>query len=294
MARYLPAEFVARYARPPADTTVKQAISIHENVRAVLGDSDYATFLQGSYKNDTALWDMNDVDIVAVSRGLRSTVFSGQPGGEPVAWPEIFARIERKLQTDQRYQGKWSREDKCIRLNTGVRVDIVPAVYVTDVSSDPVSIYSFRFGQERLNWPRGHYEAGAAKSGRTNGAFKQTVRLFKHWVRCWFGSRKVAPSYYVECLIHFQPDASFTGDLASDFVTIGNQITRLQYGAAPLPRLVGQGNLLSAGEWDSASFTEFQDALRKAVAHAQTALGGYSEAAARTAWVAAFNGQQPT
>lgn len=289
----LPADFVARYARPPSPTTVSQAVSVHENVRALLGDAEYVTFLQGSYKNDTALWDMNDVDIVAVARGVFSTTLTGRTGTNVIPWDEIFSRIERKLQSDPRYQGKWKREDKCIRLNTGVKIDIVPAVHVTDASSDPIAIFSFRAGRERPNWPRHHYEAGTAKSGRTNGGYKQGVRLFKRWARCWFGSRKVAPSYYIECLMHQQPDHLFTGDLARDFATIGSQILQLRHGYHPLPRPVGQGNLLSAEEWDSASFQEFQQRLGPSVQYAKAAAGSYSEAVARSAWASAFNGQQP-
>lgn len=294
MANYLPAELVARYARPPSETTIKRAISIHESVRAVLGDVDYATFLQGSYKNDTALWDMNDVDIVAVSRNLVSSAFSGSSGGAGVAWTEIFARIERKLQSDIRYQGRWTREDKCIRLNTEVRIDIVPAVRIGDVAADPVSIYSFRAARERRNWPRGHYEAGARKSGQTSGAYKQTVRLFKRWARCWFADRKIIPSYYVECLVHAQPDQLFTGDLARDFVTLGTRMSQMQYSVSTLPRLCGDGNLLAPGEWESAAFSEFRGSLQRSLIRAQAALEALSEARARAEWAAAFNGQGPS
>lgn len=294
MAHLLPLDFVTRYARPPSETTVKRAISTHENVRTLLGDSDYATLLQGSYKNDTALWDMNDVDIVAVSRNLVSRAFSAGSPGEGVAWTEIFARIERKLQSDPRYQGRWTREDKCIRLNTEIKVDIVPAVHVGDATADPISIYSFRAVRERMNWPRGHYEAGAQKSAQTSGAFKQTVRLFKRWARCWFGSRKVAPSYYIECLVHAQPAHLFTGDLAQDFVLQGTQMTQMQYGVSTLPRVAGDGNLLAVGEWEPAPFLEFQNTLRSSVGHARAALAASSEAQARAVWTAAFNGQGPT
>jgi hypothetical protein len=290
----LAADFVARYARPPSTTTVNQAVATHESVRALLGDSAYLTFLQGSYKNDTALWDMNDVDIVAVSRDLVSIAFTGTPGGAPVAWDEIFARIERKLQADHRYQGRWKREDKCIRLNTGTRIDIVPAVHLGNPAADPISIYTFKAGRERLNWPRNHYDAGAAKSGQTNGSFKQTVRLFKRWAKCWFGSRKVAPSYYLECLVHAQPDAYFTGTLANDFLGIGTAAVSTRYGITPLPRIAGAGNLLTPDEWDALAFSEFQQTLKPVLTRVYNALNAYSEATARAEWVAAFNGQQPS
>jgi hypothetical protein len=290
---YLPADFVARYARPPSETTVSRAVSIHQSVRDLLSDSDYATLLQGSYKNDTALWDMNDVDIVAVSKNLVSTHFTGNPVTNGVPWTDIFTRIEQKLQADTRYQGKWTREDKCIRLNTGVKIDIVPAVRIGEANTDPIAIYSFRASGERKNWPRGHYDAAAAKSGRTSGAFKQTVRTFKRWARSWFPDRKIAPSYYLECLVYSQPDATFSGDLARDFVSIAQNIAQIRHGFSNLPRLAGDGNILSASEWASAEFGQFQHTLQSASSFAQAAISAYSEAQARAHWVSAFNGQQP-
>jgi len=293
-ASYLPADFVARYARPPSETTVERAISVHQSVRSLLDDSEYATLLQGSYKNDTALWDMNDVDIVAVSKNLVSTHFTGNTPTNGVPWADIFSRIEQKLQADGRYQGKWTREDKCIRLNTGVKIDIVPAVRIGEATLDPIAIYSFRTGRERKNWPRSHFDAGAAKSGRTNGAFKQAVRLFKRWARCWFSERKTAPSYYLECLVYAQPDATFSGDLARDFVSVAGSVAQVRHGYSTLSRLAGEGNLLSAEEWGVAEFQKFQQSLQRAFSHAQAAIAAYSESSARASWVAAFNGQQPS
>jgi len=291
---YLPNDFVARYARPPSDSIIAQAISVHTSVRGLLGDSDYATILQGSYKNDTALWDMNDVDILAVSRNLVSTHFTGNVSSNGVPWSAIFNQIEQKLQADPRYQGKWIRGDKCIRLNTGIKIDIVPAVRIGDAEADPVAIYSFRSVGERKNWPRGHYEGGAIKSGRTNGAFKQTVRLFKRWARCWFSNRKVAPSYYLECLIYGQPDAAFTGNLGRDFVAISRAISMMLYGFTLLPRIAGEGNLLAPDEWSLADFHEFQRTLHQAVVFAEAAISSNSEAQAKANWLVAFNGRQPT
>ncbi|WP_437515152.1 hypothetical protein [Sorangium sp. So ce1099] len=237
---------------------------------------------------------MNDVDIVAVSRNLVSTHFTGTMPTNGVPWTEIFSRIEQKLQADPRYQGKWTREDKCIRLNAGIKVDIVPAVRVGDANADPIAIYSFRASRERKNWPRSHFDAGAVKSGRTNGAFKQTVRLFKRWSRCWFSNRKIAPSYYLECLVYAQPDAIFSGSLARDFVAIARSIGQMQYGLSILPRQAGEGNLLAPDEWGYAEFVQFQRTLQSATSYANAATAAYSEVQAKSSWVAAFNGHQPT
>lgn len=286
-------QYLLEYARPPAQTTIDRVVAEHQAVRTLLGDTAYLTFLQGSYKNDTALWEVDDVDIVALYRDVRSTAYGYASTGSSITWDELFSRIERKLQSDYRYVGRWQRGDKCIRLNAGIKVDIVPAVYVTDVAYDPIAIYSFRALSERQNWPRLHYENGARKSGRTSGAFKQTVRLYKRFSKAWFGLVRVAPSYYIESLVHAQPDHFFSGDLAADFVNIASEIGRYRHGTTQLPRIAGDGNLLSAGEWAADNFARFQSVLASVVPSANAAMRAGNEPAARQSWRSVFNGQAP-
>lgn len=293
MPRALDADFVGRFARGPSTTTTSTVISAHTSIRKLLGDTDYATLLQGSYKNDTALWDINDVDIVAVSTNLRSRAHSGWPGngGPGTTWHEIFAKIEQKLESSALYKGKWERKDKCIQVNTTMKVDIVPAVFVESATSDPVSVYSFRAATERLNWPREHYEKGAAKSGATYGAYKPTVRLFKRWSKCWFTAEsKVAPSYYVECLVHSRPNSEFSGDLAADFTRIAEGLVGINYSTQQLPRIAGAGNLFTEAEWTQGRFEQFQQRLRQALPSLRAALSETSQARARQHWIDAFNG----
>lgn len=251
--------------------------------------------LAGQAWNDTSLWDMNDVDLVAVSRGLVSSGFGRVASGGPsVSWDDIFTRIERKLQSDSRYAGKWQRKDKCIQLNTGVTIDIVPAVYVTSPEGDPVAIYSFREGRERQNWPRNHYDAGADKSRRTNGAFKQTVRLFKAWRRAITSDSKIAPSFYIECLLHAVPDSRFSNIGADAFVSVGREIVDWNYSARPVLRPGGADSIFTAAEWSAPQFKLFQQKLGDALVHADYARRAPTEQLAREAWVRAFNGQQPS
>ncbi len=296
MTRALDSEFVERYASLPPRTTINQAISLHENIRKLLGDSEYATLLQGSYKNDTCLSDMNDVDIVAVRRDMRSRQFSySSYQYQTVDWDQLFTLIEQKLQSARRYQGKWERGDKCIKLNTGVSIDIVPAVVISGPTDDPIAIYSFSERQERKNWPRTHHQNNANKSSQTSGNYKQAVRLFKRWVKAHFGSRKVATSYHIECLLHSLSNHLFSGDLAQDFVSLGDEILR-QYPHSShswktLRRIAGDGDLLSPSEWNFNDFREFSTTLQTSLSHARTALRETNQERARSAWRAAFNGQ---
>lgn len=134
MSRALDNAFVISYAQKPPEPVVTRAKALHQSVRVLLGDQDYLTFLQGSYNNDTALADMNDVDIVAVRKGLRGT----NPSLGREMWSSLFGQIEDKLQQDPRFRGRRKREDKCIRLDTEVRIDIVPAIALgNDPAVDP-------------------------------------------------------------------------------------------------------------------------------------------------------------
>lgn len=286
--RALPADFVARYARAPAKTTTDTAISLHQNVRDVLGDADYLTFLQGSYKNDTALADMNDVDVVALVRSARADFWGNYN------WPALFAAIERKLDADSRYRGKWKRHDKCITLSTSVSIDIVPAVRQGVPEDDPILIYSFKKDATRENWPRLHYLNAARKSERTNGSFKQMVRLFKRWAKCHFGAEKVAPSYYLECLVYSLPSELFAGDLGEDFARLGREVcTRYGggfFGTSNLRRIGGEGDLFSSEEWDIERFRRFRSTLATAVDRAEQALVEPDPIRAKALWRQAFAG----
>lgn len=295
MAHFLDLDFVSRYARGPAESTVNQAVSLHQAVRGVLGEDGYATLLQGSYKNATALYDVNDVDISAVDRSLASRTFgTAVEAGVGVEWNEIFARIERILDADTRYRGKWERKDKCIQVNMDIHLDIVPAVRVGNVDTDPIAIYSFREGRERLNWPRLHVERAAAKSRETNGMYKIQVRLFKRWRKCWWSDSKVAPSYYLECALHAAPSSLFDADPARAFLNLSQHLVKLQYGASTVPRIAGEGNLLSTSEWPGDNFRTFRERLSASSVDVARALGAPNAGFARDRWVAAFNGQSAT
>jgi len=46
------------------------------SVRDLLEEAEYPVDISSSCKNDTALWNINDVDIAAVSQGLVRTHFN--------------------------------------------------------------------------------------------------------------------------------------------------------------------------------------------------------------------------
>jgi len=284
--------WVAKFARGPTETTVARAKSLHENVRALLGEVDYDTLLQGSYRTGTALADMNDVDILAIKQGAD---LGALRSGKSQAWATLFGEVEKRLDANPSYAGKWNRGDKCIRLETGVHIDIVPAVSCGESGTDPIAIYSLGAKKVRKNWPRGHYDNAASKNAATNGNFKPAVRLFKRWATCQFGDKKTAPSYYIQCLLYSLPDSIFTGDLAQDFVTIAKVILDRHgvpggYSFRRLPRIAGEGDLFTPSEWDGNAFESFEAGLRASLPFAERALAEQEADRARAAWRMAFAG----
>jgi len=238
---------VHQYRKPPSETTVSRASAMQQNIRDVLG-SNHETFLQGSYKNDTAISDLNDVDIVAVRKNIFSGTFSGVPVSNTVYWDQIFSEIEEKLDSSPLYRGKHKRGDKCIKLTGSIDVDIVPAVKVTTELEDPIAVFSFREGRERLNHPRVHFENGKNKNDRTEGHYKPIVRLMKNWTCAHFSDPRIAPSFCVECMVHAVPDNLFSSDHAFSFAQVGLDIVRkINNPIAPVLNVAGTKNIFN--EW---------------------------------------------
>ena len=195
---------IDRYAAGPSVTRRSAVKSLQENVRKALEDAEphrFDTFLQGSYRNATAIADINDVDIVALYDPWRSPATDAD-------WNKLFSRIAAILRNSWRVSGSVKINDKCVTLSGTLKADIVPAIsHTTYSSTDPLLIYSRRTRKERPNYPRTHYDNGVTKQSATNDNYKATVRLFKRWARQY--PDLTAPSFYTECAVHSVADSKF-------------------------------------------------------------------------------------
>ncbi|MBM7846745.1 nucleotidyltransferase [Herpetosiphon giganteus] len=279
---------ISRYSAAPAPTTVDAAVSLHNNIRDTLG-SGYETFLQGSYKNDTGIVDINDVDIVALRKQTTSTHFTGTVARYPITWDEIFQEIQSKLEGSYHYRGKTERSDKCITVNTNFKADVVPAIFISSDGLDPISIYSFRGLSERKNFPRVHYYNNIQKHARTSKVYKSLVRMFKRWTKNWFPHKKIAPSFYIECLIYNVPDENFVSDRAVSLSLIGNYIINNYTRNSIIMSVANDKDILTNQEWNPDNFEVFQTQLKASVSKIDRALKATSLVEARRLWLEAFN-----
>ncbi|MCC6350529.1 MAG: nucleotidyltransferase [Candidatus Eisenbacteria bacterium] len=290
MPHLIPNSEVARYSAGPSVTTTSSIAAFQTAIRAALGD-DYETFLEGSYKNDTAIRDINDVDIVAIRRTTVSTVFSEERFPTSVTWDAIFSEAQARLGSAPRFRGKVTRGDKCLNVDEAWHADVIPAVRILRYDQDPIAVYSFREASERKNWPRVHYDNGVAKHRTTNQSFKPIVRMFKAWVANQWPQQSPAPSFYVECLISNVPDDRFGQDLASAFFSVGYWIEQnIRADVPPVVWSVARDkDILVANEWHPDKYAVFLQQVTISTSYAAGALQATTVAEATRLWRRAFN-----
>lgn len=271
---------IDRYSAAPSTAKTTQVANLQKAIRAALGEDEYDTFLQGSYRNDTAVADINDVDIVARRKGTRSPLSAAE-------WEQLRATIARKLQTSPRVSGTVSLGDKCVKLKGALNADIVLAVAVGDFGSDPISIWSKRSRAERQNYPRTHYRNGVAKQSATSDVYKPTVRLFKRWARQFADGADFAPSFYIECAAHAVKSTAFGAYLPLTFAAVGAEIlswSRSKY----LLSVAGDKDILVVTEWHPDKLERFQQKLLTDVQLVARAIQETSATEANRLWKLAF------
>jgi tRNA nucleotidyltransferase (CCA-adding enzyme) len=132
-----------KHTKTISDTKRTQVANLQNHIQEILSDN-FHTFLQGSYRNETAISDINDVDIVAVRKTTYSGIYSNIQTVDKIDWETIFTEIETKLINQNIYKWIIIKKEKCITVETSnFKADIVPAVKICqDVNQDPIAIHT--------------------------------------------------------------------------------------------------------------------------------------------------------
>lgn len=292
MPHRIPENTIKKYTKGISDTKRSQVSNLQNHIQQILGSSHH-TFLQGSYKNDTSTSDINDVDIVAVRLTTFSNVYSTVSTSGLIYWGDIFTEIEQKLKAQRLYQWTVVRKDKCIEVQTtDFKADVVPAVQVDpDHKIDPIVIYSFRTGLEKINYPRTHYENGVQKHNATNQNYKPLVRMFKNWATNHFGTSKIVTSYHIESLVHGAPNDLFHADPVASFILVGDHVVKLLSQRNLLPVVIRSvcGSEDITQNWEISARTHFKNTLSQSVSHGLNAYNATTIQDSEYYWSKAFN-----
>ena len=258
---YVSAGLVSQVSGSVSQSAIDEISAFQTNVRSLL--QGYETFLQGSYANDTAISDINDVDIIALEKPLLGFLPSISASNN------LFYDIKSKLEVNQTYRGRITIGRKCLTLTLATRkADIVPAtgavVGQSNHFGEPITI-----AQQILNYPKTHRSNGQSKNQRTRDNYKRTVRMLKNYVNNW-GIKSIAPSFYIECVVFSYTDESFDNDLV---LTLNNILTHMLSNnfITNFRTVAGDKIVISQSEWAPQSFVAFRQHIAERLLYLRVA-----------------------
>jgi hypothetical protein len=280
---------------------VQQAAREHETIRTLIEKPNGLAsclspkcFLQGSYKQDTAIYTINDVDIVVLCE-LWQPGSSGT-GGRSFNRDEIFDIIAAPLRADGRYRDKirYNSGSMCIKLDLGIKIELLPVVYKQgnyDFTNEPFRLYRpqkhlwedgyARQHQQRLSWKN--------SAEKTGGNFKPLIKVFKH-LRSIFNSDAV--SFHIESLLFALPDHLFMGNSAEYITNILNHLAKWsadEWYHTDIKTPCGERSIFMASEWDLPSWYSFHKLVQFWVRCANVASNAQDPKVAIEAWQLLLN-----
>lgn len=280
----------------PSATFERRASSEHHAITALIESRTGPAaalgphcFLQGSYRQDTAIYTINDVDIVALCRAW----FPGTPAPGAVEWSrnDIFNAVASAIAADARYADKvhYGPTSTVIHVDLDIKVEVLPVVYrggISDPNSEPFVLYR----PERARWEAGYAREHQRQLSLKNsallagGKFKPMVKVLKH-LRSLHGVEAV--SFHLECLLYSLPPIVFIGGPA-DYITNVLTAIALRPADAWYQQLVmtpcGDRDIFTQDEWTYSSWVTFHGAVQRWLLAAGYATNAQSKADAIEAW----------
>jgi hypothetical protein len=212
-------------------STIKNAL---EAAGTSYSEKNFATFLQGSYGNDTNIYADSDVDVVIKLGSLYYRDLSGLPPEDQVTYNNNTSNSEysfAKFKTDVTSQlvAKFGTDaqagNKAIQIKAGGgrrKVDVLVCAdfrkYLRYKSiSDNHYVEGITFwaadGTQIINYPNIHSSNLTKKHQATNQWFKPTVRIFKNirnkMIDDGYIEEGLAPSYFIEGMLYNVPNENF-------------------------------------------------------------------------------------
>ncbi len=205
--------------------SVENSIRTHESVRNALSyyrfPRDYEVYLQGSYKNTTNIRGDSDVDVVAQLSSPDSSY----------GWRNFYQDVLTALRKYYGYN-RVTPSKKCIKVQTSY----LPAdVVVCEIYRNSKKVEGMRFYVSTecrwiINYPKEHYNNGAAKNQRISQRYKPTIRCFKNERNRLIDKGRIyddtAPSYFVEGLLYNVPDKCFQNSMSDTYVNVVNYLNK--------------------------------------------------------------------
>lgn len=240
--------------------TIKGLLEARQGPAAILSP---VCFLQGSYRRQTAIYSINDIDIIVLCR-LWHPPAPGSGSGRGYGRDEIFSIIAAPLLADQRYRSKvsYGPQSMCIEVDLGIKVEILPVVYKAgnnDPDQEPFRLYRPQTGNWEDGFARYHqaWLSDKNSAARTQGNFIPMIKVLKH-----LRSKSEIPvvSFFLECLLYAVPDYCYWGGPADYIHAVLQHIASRSpddwYGQR-LNTPSGDRDIFTGSEWTLDSWRQF-------------------------------------
>ena len=257
----------------PGESYEATAASEYRNVSRLLESSEGPAaelrprcFLQGSYRQQTAIYTINDIDIVALS----DLYYPGSGSGRSYPRDEIFSLLTKALQQDNRYRNKlrYGSQSLCIKIDLSIKVEILPAVKpqgVSDFEHEPFKVYRPETGKWIDAYARFH-QAHLTDKNKSVGSFKPMIKTMKHLRDFWGLDVEDAVSFHFECLLYRVPNSCYSGTFADVVEAVLASLAGFGPDLAEASNITspcGDKILFSESEWGKAAYTRFHDFVKR-------------------------------
>ncbi len=262
----------------PSQSYERTAASAHSQITALIEDKDgpaadlrIQCFLQGSYKRDTAIHTINDVDVVALCR-LSHTSAANQNTRD-----QIFKIVAEAIAKNKTYQDKlqYRKRSTCIKVVLeGIKIEILPALRVKGKPYQYEPFYIFKPNEDETidgywqrTFARQHQHLCTQKNSATNNLFVPIIKVMKH-LRFIDPSlnEQDAVSFHIECLLYALKNSIFTGSSCECIEYVLKALAGFTPDKADISGVkspCGDKELFCSDEWSIASYSRFHDSVSR-------------------------------
>jgi hypothetical protein len=285
----------------PDEKAVKHAKGAHKPLREYLSqDEEFAeffvdSFLYGSYKRDTAVGDIKDVDIVILTNFSEND----KPNDVLKKLKSALARYYKDPENPE-YQRRSIRVNDPLP-DTDMTLDVIPAILITDDES-PLKVPDKEADKWVWSHPKGHiyHTSDLNKDNVSEGSFVPLVKIVKWWwkYQCEVNQPEVErpkpKGFWLECLTGENFDAS-KHDYAAHFIAVLQNIYSKYKDEKDVPELDDPGldNTKIKSNMTKKEFAKFMEVLKNSLDLANEALGMLDDAKSSEKWREVFGSKFP-
>jgi hypothetical protein len=278
----------------PDEKAVKYAQKAHEPLREYLSsDKEFAgffidSFLYGSYRRQTAVGDIKDVDIVILTNFSEED----KPNNALQKLKSALARYYEDPENPE-YQRRSIRvNDPLPGTDTEMTLDVIPAILMTDDES-PLKVPDREVGEWIWSHPKGHmkHTSDLNKDNFSEGRFVPLVKIVRWWWKhqCEVNQPEVErpkpKGFWLECLTAENFDTT-KHDYADHFIALLQNVYSKYKDEKSVPELDDPGliNEKIKSSMTNEEFAKFIKILKTSLELATNAANTVDDAESSEKW----------